>query len=180
MAIPRRLIVIAASAAVTGLVLYARNRMKDSKREEPRAPKPGAHDAAASPTAAQPTPTAAQPTRPSATPRTATAAAPSDATEAQPGEPAASGGVVRELSQFLAGETWHDEAGWKGLWAREAVSVPETWLRTSGKDVLAAERAKLARAPALLAGCRRRWIVVCRYAGLSVDDAASLWTSTDA
>ena len=46
--------------------------------------------------------------------------------------------------------------------------------------MLAAERRKLAEHPALLAGCRRRWIVVCRYAGIEVTDAASTWNESEA
>lgn len=87
---------------------------------------------------------------------------------------------MRELALFLAGESWYDEVGWQGIWEREGVGAPEEWLRTSGKEVLISERKKLAEHPALLAGCRRRWIVVCRYAGIDVSDAASLWNATEA
>ena len=68
----------------------------------------------------------------------------------------------------------------EALWEREGIESPEGWLRTIGKDVLVDERKKLAAHPALLAGCRRRWIVVCRYAGVDVSDAASLWNTTEA
>lgn len=88
-------------------------------------------------------------------------------------------GSLRELSQFLAGESWFDELGWQGIWQREGIDTPEGWLRTKGRDVLATERTKLTEHPALLAGCRRRWIVVCRYAGIEVKDAASLWNGTE-
>ena len=89
-------------------------------------------------------------------------------------------GSIRELALFLAGESWYDEVGWQGIWEREGVGSPEEWLRTQGKEVLVSERKKLAEHPALLAGCRRRWIVVCRYAGIDVSDAASLWNATEA
>jgi hypothetical protein len=155
MAVPRRLIVIAASALATGAVLYVRNRMKErAEREKAEGAKPSP-----GPSAAAPASSAAAPGQGSA----------SDA-------PA---GSLRELSQFLAGESWYDELGWQGIWEREGIDTPDGWLRSKGRDVLATERAKLVEHPALLAGCRRRWIVVCRYAGIDVADAASLWSATE-
>ena len=142
MAIPRRILVIAASALAAGAVLYFRNkqREKDQRREPP--------------------PDEPQPKAPTASTGQA--------------------GSVRELSLFLAGESWYDEVGWQGIWEREAIESPEGWLRSTGKAVLVDERKKLATHPALLAGCRRRWIVVCRYAGIDVSDAAQLWNATEA
>ena len=104
------------------------------------------------------------------------AAAPSASTIETPGL----SGSMRELALFLAGESWYDEVGWQVIWEREGVCAPADWLRTSGKTVLLSERKKLAEHPALLAGCRRRWIVVCRYAAIEVGDAASLWNATEA
>ena len=99
------------------------------------------------------------------------------------GEPASSDGAltgaVRDLTEFLAGESWFDEMGWQGVWEREGIDEPEAWLKDAGLKALKAERKKLVDHPALLAGCRRRWIVVCRYAGIDVSEAASLWSSTD-
>ena len=165
MAIPRRLIVIAASAVVTGAALYLRNRMKEQKERE-RARSGGAASAPAS----APDAPAGAPASPESSPSAAGAAAPRHDAPA---------GSLRELSQFLAGESWYDEVGWQGIWEREGIESPEGWLRSKGKDVLATERAKLVEHPALLAGCRRRWIVVCRYAGIDVADAATLWTATE-
>ncbi len=97
----------------------------------------------------------------------------------QPGgtTPAADGtdGAKKELALFLAGDAWHDEIGWQALWEKDGVAAPDTWLKDSGRQVLTAERQKLTDHPALLAGCRRRWIVVCRYAGIDVGDAAAVW-----
>ena len=87
---------------------------------------------------------------------------------------------MRELGQFLAGESWYDEHGWRGLWQREGIEAPQGWLRSKGKTILSEERRKLTEHPALLAGCRRRWIVVCRYAGIGVTEAATLWTEATA
>jgi hypothetical protein len=88
-------------------------------------------------------------------------------------------GGERELSEFLGGESWFDEVGWQEIWEREGVSDPADWLKTAGLKVLSAERKKLADHPALLAGCRRRWIVVSRYADIDVAIAAELWNQTD-
>jgi hypothetical protein len=91
-------------------------------------------------------------------------------------EPAASvDGARKELALFLSGDAWHDEIGWQALWEKDGVPAPDAWLRQTGKEVLLAERQKLTDHPALLAGCRRRWIVVCRYAGIDVGEAATLW-----
>jgi hypothetical protein len=156
MAIPRRFLVIAAGALATGAVLYIRNKMREQKREP-----------ATSPSSSSSTP----PPDPEKT--SASSAAPASST--------ADGkhGSQKELSLFLAGESWYDEVGWQGIWEREAIESPEGWLKSTGKDVLVEERKKLAAHPALLAGCRRRWIVVCRYAGIDVADSASLWNATE-
>ena len=162
MAIPRRFLIIAASALATGALLYARNKIrerneKSSKRSDPKDPAPK-HEPSPSSTSS----------------KSSTAPSPS------PSDEAGQTGSMRELALFLAGESWYDEVGWQGIWEREAIESPEGWLRTVGKDVLVKERGKLASHPALLAGCRRRWIVVCRYAGIDVADSAALWNSTEA
>jgi hypothetical protein len=155
MAIPRQLILIAVGAAAAGVYLVVRNKMQ--AQESTRTP-------------AQPSP----PSPPAAEDTTATSR--NGSTMETPGL----SGSMRELALFLAGESWYDEVGWHVIWEREGVGTPEQWLRTSGKGVLVNERKKLAEHPALLAGCRRRWIVVCRYAGIEVGDAASLWNATEA
>ncbi|MCP4500101.1 MAG: hypothetical protein GY822_09085 [Deltaproteobacteria bacterium] len=86
---------------------------------------------------------------------------------------------AKELAAFLAGESWFDEMGWNTVWERAGVGTPEEWLRNKGLAALKTERKKLSDHPALLAGCRRRWIVVCRYAGIDVADAAQLWNGTE-
>ena len=159
MAIPRRLIIIAASAAIAGAALYMQNRMRARRDADARKPGP---------------PGPGEPPKPEAA-SAASGAAPSSTAEAAP-----AGGAARELSLFLAGESWHDEIGWQGIWERKGIESPEGWLKSKGKEVLAAERTKLAEHPALLAGCRRRWIVVCRYAGIDVTEAASTWNASEA
>lgn len=154
MPIPRRLVMIALGAAGAGVALYLRNRAAEKREEERRKQE-------------QPPPPPAGADAPPAS------AAPATSTDGPPP------GAVQELAKFLAGETWYDEMGWNGIWEREGIDTPEGWLKTKGKDVLAAERKKLVDHPALLAGCRRRWIVVCRYAGIDVTDAAQLWNVVD-
>jgi hypothetical protein len=149
MAIPRRILVIAAGALATGAVLYVRNKMMQQQKREPAT-------------------NASEPAKPAEAPTTSST-----------GDGAPKNGSQKELSLFLAGESWYDEVGWQGIWEREAIESPEGWLRSTGKSVLVEERKKLAAHPALLAGCRRRWIVVCRYAGIDVADSASLWNATE-
>ena len=156
MPIPRRLVMIAVGAVGAGVVMYLRNRQLEQKQKE-RDREEGFKQRETPPPAEQP-PADAPP-----------AAAPS------PAPAASSAGATKELAAFLAGESWYDELGWQGIWEREGIDAPEGWLKTKGKDVLAAERKKLVEHPALLAGCRRRWIVVCRYAGIDVTDAAATW-----
>ena len=88
-------------------------------------------------------------------------------------------GALRELALFLAGDAWHDEIGWQALWEKDGIGAPDAWLKELGRSVLVNERKKLTEHPALLAGCRRRWIVVCRYAGIDVGDAANLWNAAE-
>ena len=151
MAIPRQLLIIAFGAVAAGAYLVVRNKMQSRPERKGYDPSP------------------------SSTARTG-ASAPAPSTMETPGL----SGSMRELALFLAGESWYDEVGWQGIWEREGVTAPEEWLRSSGKEVLVSERKKLTEHPALLAGCRRRWIVVCRYAGIEVSDAASLWNATEA
>ncbi len=150
--VPRRLLIVAAGAVGTAAFLYLRNKVL-AERDGRRRERH--KDDAPSPNGGS-----------------------GSASTAAEGE--AQSGSVRELSLFLAGESWYDEIGWQGIWEREGIESPEGWLRTTGKDVLVDERKKLEAHPALLAGCRRRWIVVCRYAGVDVGDAAALWNSTEA
>lgn len=158
MAIPRQFILIAVGAVATGAYLVLRNKMQAQKANARRSESSSSSSSSASGST------------------TSSTGAPTGAATETPGL----SGSMRELALFLAGESWYDEVGWQGIWEREGVGSPEEWLRTQGKTVLVSERKKLAEHPALLAGCRRRWIVVCRYAGIDVSDAASLWNATEA
>jgi hypothetical protein len=165
MALPRGLIVVAASALAAGAVLYVRNKMMQQQRrsDETKSSSNGSSSSSSSSSTSS---------------SSETSTSQSSAPPVDTGAPQS--GSVRELSLFLAGESWYDEVGWQGIWEREGIESPEQWLRTTGKDVLTAERKKLAEHPALLAGCRRRWIVVCRYASIDVTDAATLWNNAEA
>lgn len=135
---------------------------RPSQTNESDAPSQSTADAgAATPTAAAQATVAVAPETP-------------DATNA----PHTAEGGAKELSDFLAGESWFDESGWSGIWEREGIDDATSWLRTRGIEVLRSEREKLTEHPALLAGCRRRWIVVCRYAGIDVGEAAASWNDT--
>jgi hypothetical protein len=194
MAIPRRLIAVALSAAAAGALLYVSSRMRQSPRksavdeandEKERAAagkrrvddqqggeKSGAEGAERAPG------TDAGAARTSSTASSTTSSSSSaPASSAPSGSQAA--GAQQELALFLAGDAWHDEIGWQALWEKEGVASSSEWLRTRGRTVLVSERQKLAEHPALLAGCRRRWIVVCRYAGIDVGDAANLWNQSE-
>jgi hypothetical protein len=177
MAIPRRLIVLAVSAAAAGAVLYVSQRMKKAQeRDDKKSPVDEANekkDAAAEKKADdkkadEKRAEDASSSTASSSSSTASASTASTASTAQ-----------KELALFLAGDAWHDEIGWQALWEKESINDAGAWLKGAGKEVLVAERKKLVEHPALLAGCRRRWIVVCRYAGIDVGDAASIWTSTE-
>ena len=174
MAIPRRLIVLAVSAAAAGVMLYVSQRVKKQGEKRERSPIDEAND------------------KKDEAEKDKRAKDEAEKKTAEPGDKAADGsssssssaaagaGTQKELALFLAGDAWHDEIGWQALWEKEGVGSPEDWLKTKGKEVLIAERKKLIDHPALLAGCRRRWIVVCRYAGIDVGDAAVLWNTTEA
>ena len=167
MAIPRRLLVVAASAVTAGVLWYVAQRAKKGQERGDR--QDGAVDEANKAEDA------------------ASAAKADDKRDDGQGDdgtadggdgPKAAGdndGAKKELALFLAGDAWHDEIGWQALWEKDSVSTPDAWLRAAGTQVLQNERKKLAEHPALLAGCRRRWIVVCRYAGIDVGEAATLW-----
>jgi hypothetical protein len=164
-AIPRRYLWVAAGAAGTFGLLYLRNRFgskvedhyeRDASGKEGRSPSG---------------PASKSPLEEREAARTQAAAT--------AGGPDAAGGR-RELAEFLAGDSWYDESGWRSIWDREGVDDAAAWLRGEGTEVLGKARASLSDHPALLAGCRRRWIVVCRYAGIDVSDAAGLWNHTDA
>lgn len=163
-AIPRRAIWMAVGFVGAAGAMALRHYL-DTKRQPPeRKPDEGTPAAprAQSPSVAQ-TPPAAS----------ATTDAPNGSTEAQ------EGGACARLRDFLSGDSWFDEQGWIQIWSREGVDDPTSWVKTDGQDTLRAARAKLQEQPALLAGCRRRWIVVCRYAGVDAGEAASLWNETD-
>ena len=173
MALPRSLIVVAASAAVAGVVLYVSNKMKQQQRRADDAKRDAGPSSSSSASSSSSTASSASTGAPPGT-------ASSTSTSTGNGSGAPQAGSSRELSLFLAGESWYDEVGWQGIWEREGIESAEGWLRSTGKDVLSSERKKLAEHPALLAGCRRRWIVVCRYAGIDVTDAATLWNNAEA
>lgn len=185
MALPRRLIAVALSAAAAGALLYVSSRIRQGQRksavdesndekarvaadqqqaDEQRVAAAGAAQAA------------------DARDRGATnevRAAASDASPSSSTRGAQHAGAQQELALFLAGDAWHDEIGWQALWEKEGVTSASDWLRTKGRNVLVSERQKLVEHPALLAGCRRRWIVVCRYAGIDVGDAATIWNQSE-
>lgn len=157
MNIPKRYIWVAAGAVATFAVMAVRNRMADRQMANARANRERENEGTAtttSTTADAPPDAASSPTRPK--------------------------GAKGDLDAFLAGDMWLDEAGWKGAWERDAIGDPAAWIREVGVDVLKTRREALKDHPALLAGCRRRFIVVCRYAAIDVGEAADLWNKTDA
>ncbi len=169
MAIPRRLLVVAASAATAGVLWYVAQRAKKAQETDDR--KDSAVDEA-------------NKAKDSGSAKADDGkgddgkGADTDGTAATAEAPKTGGdndGAKKELALFLAGDAWHDEIGWQALWEKDSVATPDAWLRIAGTQVLQNERKKLAEHPALLAGCRRRWIVVCRYAGIDVGEAATLW-----
>lgn len=169
-AINRRLLWVAAGAVGAGAYLFVRHRL-DALREEQSQRERGA-SRSGSASEARPGGAEARSDEGGATgAEAAPAAAPTTTHEGPAGE--------KELSEFLAGDSWYDESGWRGIWEREGVADAAAWLRKEGKAVLRRAREALRDHPALLAGCRRRWIVVCRYAGIDVSDAAALWNETD-
>jgi hypothetical protein len=167
MAIPRRLIAVAVSAVAAGAMFYVSSRLKQAQKDQNK--KRGAVDETndAKDTAEQ---------NKKQEQNAAAATASSTSTTAAP----ATEGALRELALFLAGDAWHDEIGWQALWEKDGIAAPDTWLKELGRAVLVKERQKLTEHPALLAGCRRRWIVVCRYAGIDVGDAANVWNAAEA
>lgn len=185
-AINRRLLWVAVGAAAAGAYLYVRHRV-DGLREQQRSNEreretgPSGPSGPSGSSSSGPAPSAKAATTPKAADESGSVspegAAPSagDASEA-PAGPAGE----KELAEFLAGDSWYDENGWRGIWDREGIADASAWLRAEGKEVLRRARKTLSDHPALLAGCRRRWIVVCRYAGIDVSDAAALWNETDA
>jgi hypothetical protein len=174
MAIPRRLLVVAASAATAGVLWYVAQRAKQAQERSDRKDGGAVDEASKAKDAASADKDKDKDK--------------GDATEAKDGGGAESAGSTggtpgndgakKELALFLAGDAWHDEIGWQALWEKDAVATPDAWLRVAGTQVLQNERKKLADHPALLAGCRRRWIVVCRYAGIDVGEAATLWNDS--
>lgn len=164
MAIPRRLIVVAASAAAAGVLWYVAKR---SQAQGGRSAVDDANDEKQKAEAEQ------QKKKADATADDGKDGR--DATETKKSEATGPDGARKELALFLSGDAWHDEIGWQALWEKDGVPAADAWLRSTGREVLVAERQKLTDHPALLAGCRRRWIVVCRYAGIDVGEAATLW-----
>jgi len=172
MAIPRRLIVLAVSAAAAGAVFYISSKMKKQGERRERSPLDEANEKKE---AAEKEKAKEQEAAKDSAEKSGEASPVETAEKKEPGSSTAQ----KELSLFLAGDAWHDEIGWQALWEKEGVPAADVWLKTKGKEVLVAERKKLTDHPALLAGCRRRWIVVCRYAGIDVGDAATLWTNIE-
>ncbi len=167
--INRRIFWVAAGAIGAGAYLFVRHRLDALKEQEREREGSSARGGGASGT--------------SSASSSGTSAAPgAESDEGAPGRPTTvheGPAGEKELSEFLAGDSWYDEGGWRSIWEREGVADAGAWLRKEGKTTLKRARDSLADHPALLAGCRRRWIVVCRYAGIDVSDAASLWNETD-
>jgi len=178
--IPRRYIWVAAGAAVAGAAMYLRNRFAKDEHDEfydARAKdKPSASKAKAAPADKADT-KAEKSEKPEA--GGAEGEEPKTGDEDSPQADDDRAASARELAEFLSGDSWYDEAGWRSIWEREGIEDATAWLKDEGQTVLTKERESLSDHPALLAGCRRRWIVVCRYAGIDVSDAAALWNKTD-
>lgn len=167
MAIPRRLIVLAASAAAGAALWYVTQRTR--KDHEKR------HRSAVDEANAEKDKIADEKNKADAEQQSVSAVVDAVAVGDVGAASNATDGAKKELALFLAGDAWHDEIGWQALWEKDNVAAPDAWLRDAGRQVLTAERQKLTDHPALLAGCRRRWIVVCRYAGIDVGEAAAVW-----
>lgn len=166
MPIPRRLIVVAVSAVAAGAALYVSQRLKQAQQDQHK--KRGAVDETNDEKQ-----TAEQQKQKQDNAKASESS--SSASSSSASSSSSVQGALRELGLFLAGDAWHDEIGWQALWEKDGIGSPDAWLKELGKGVLVAERNKLTEHPALLAGCRRRWIVVCRYAGIDVGDAATIW-----
>jgi hypothetical protein len=196
MAIPRRLIAVAVSAVAAGAVLYVSSRLRrapprrsavdesnDDKeraaRDEERRRAEQARRKDSESSSSSSSPSSSSSSSSSSPPASGTSSEPAAASASPASATSTPGGAQKELALFLAGDAWHDEIGWQALWEKEGVASPPEWLRSRGREVLVAERRKLVEHPALLAGCRRRWIVVCRYAGIDVGDAATLWNQSE-
>jgi hypothetical protein len=162
MAIPKRPLIFVASLAVAGVAIYLKNRA-DQRRDEQRREKHREQRKAERETGKDDV--------------VVDNVRVDDAKVSNPH--AGNTGAAKELALFLAGDAWHDEIGWQALWEREHIEDAAGWLKTKGSEVLSIERKKLIEHPALLAGCRRRWIVVCRYAAIDVADAAVLWNAAE-
>lgn len=172
LAINRRLIWVAAGAIGAGAYLFVRHKL-DALKEQEQTGSDGFKKSAGGSASG-----GARETTEAKTGAAAPTTAAGEATKAPSAEAGPAG--ERELAEFLAGDSWYDEGGWRNIWEREGVEDAAAWLQNEGKAVLQKARTSLSDHPALLAGCRRRWIVVCRYAGIDVSDAAALWNETDA
>lgn len=83
--------------------------------------------------------------------------------------------AARQLAFFLAGESWHDEHGWKILWENGLIPSPAAWMRNTGVSVLTEERKKFSAHPSLQSGMRRRWMAICAYAKIDAPQGNELW-----
>jgi hypothetical protein len=171
MAIPRRLLVVAASAVAAGVVWYVTKRSAAPKGRSPIDEGNDEKDRAE----AEAKEKKKQAEQAAAGSSSSSSSSASQSTDTASKEPAVVDSARKELALFLSGDAWHAEIGWQALWEKDGVAAPDAWLRDAGKAVLVTERQKLTDHPALLAGCRRRWIVVCRYAGIDVGEAAGIW-----
>ncbi len=174
MAIPRRLLVVAASAVAAGVVWYVAKRSQAPAGRSPIDEGNDEKDRAEA--EAREKKKQAEQAEPGASSSSSSSSSSTQTNETtSQGSPAVVDSARKELALFLSGDAWHDEIGWQALWEKDGVAAPDAWLRDAGKAVLVTEREKLTNHPALLAGCRRRWIVVCRYAGIDVGEAAGIW-----
>jgi hypothetical protein len=83
-----------------------------------------------------------------------------------------------ELVRFLDGDVWHDEESWTNMW-REAGIYGADFL-ADNLELLEVTIKRHNPHPAMLAGARRRWIVVNRYVGVSSEAAMAIWDSVAA
>ncbi len=85
--------------------------------------------------------------------------------------------LALKLESFLMGENWYNRASWVNAWG---VHLPEgatakEWISSQGVEVLNIAIESCREGLPNVSGCRRRWIVVCRYADVDLEEALSLW-----
>ncbi len=100
------------------------------------------------------------------------------AEDIQPPPPAPSSGaepMAQTLFEFLSGNIWLDARQWRDLWAEQPELELRDWLLDEGAAILNDVRRSLITQPALLSGCRRRWLVVCRHANMEETEALEAW-----